>query len=144
MTNLPEFELKFLRTEKHLLLPNITAIITAQTLYDILFQYCITPEKEEKLKYFIDKLEAHIKSKSSTPFSMPYRDLEFLEEGLQELRLLNWMEADIALFQIKGYNADNLSEEESENITEFLNQFMTCKKASLDTIYVYPAYLTRF
>ncbi|SHG87175.1 hypothetical protein SAMN02745221_01156 [Thermosyntropha lipolytica DSM 11003] len=144
MSHLPAFVLEFLRTEKHLLLPNITAIITAQTLYDILFQYCITPEKEEKLKYFIDKLETHIKSKSHTPFSMPYQDLEFLEEGLQELRLLNWMEADIALFQIKSYNANNLSSEEIENIIYFLNQFITCKRAAHDTIYVYPDYLTRF
>lgn len=145
MTNIPEFDLKFLRFEKHLLLPNVTAIITAQTLYDILFQYCITVEKEEKLKYFIDKLEKHIKSKSRTPFSMPYRELSFLEEGMQELKLLNWMEADIALFEIKGYNSDKVSPEEMEIIMQFLNQFLSCKQfEDTNIIYVYPSWLTKF
>ncbi|MBO8159093.1 hypothetical protein [Thermosyntropha sp.] len=145
MTNLSEFELKFLRLEKHLLLPNVTAIITTQHLYDILFQYCITVEKEQKLQHFINMMEKHIKSKSKAPFSMPYSELAFLEEGLEELKLLNWMEADIALFEIKVYNLEKSSSEYIENIVEVLNNYLICKQIDdSNLIYVYPNWITKY
>ena len=83
------------------MLPNTTSIILVQNLYEVLFQYVIDPEKEAQLKYFINKLESHIKSKPRAPFSMPLDELDFLGEGMQELRLLNWLESPVAVFVIE-------------------------------------------
>jgi hypothetical protein len=94
------FRLDFIREEQHLMLPTITSIMLTQNLYDVLFQYVITEEREERLKKFIGMLESHIKRKDRAPFSMPVAELEFLDEGLEELRLLNWMEIPVAIFQV--------------------------------------------
>ncbi len=137
------FTLEFLTSETHLLLPNVTSIILAQNLYDVLFQYVISPEKEEQLKTFIDLLETHIKSKSRAPFSLPLSELAFLDEGLQELRLLNWMEVPVALFRLSL--PEDASEDDHENIREFLKQLFTFKnKADSNDIYIYPQGLTAY
>ena len=123
-----EFKLNFLRMEQHILLPNTTSIILAQNLYEILFQYVIDPEKEAQLKYFIEKLESHIKSKPRAPFSMPLEELDFLGEGLQELRLLNWMESRVAVVEIELLGTVNNQEEEMEAIYELLSDLFTFNK----------------
>lgn len=137
------FNLEYISEEKHLLLPNVTSIILTQNLYDVLFQYVISAEKEEQLKSFINLLETHIKSKSRAPFSIPVDDLAFLDEGLQELRLLNWMEVPVSVFRI-SLPAD-ASEEDYENTYEFLKGiFVFNKKTDSNDIYVYPMGLTAY
>lgn len=143
MPSSKQFKLNFLRMEQHILLPNTTSIILAQNLYQVLFQYVIDPEKEAQLKYFIGKLESHIKSKPRAPFSMSLDELDFLGEGLQELRLLNWLESPVAVFEIELVNKANNSEEELEGIYELLTDLFTFnKKADSNIIYVYSNRLT--
>lgn len=142
MNNLKSFQLKFVREERHFLLPTVKTIIIAQNLYDILFQYVINPEREENLRLFLNKLETHIKSKSKAPFSIPYSELEFLEEGLQELRLLNWIELDVAVCELIVEDAD---EEDVENILEFLENYLMFNKVeNTNHIYIYPDELIRY
>ncbi len=132
------FDLDFIKSEEHYLLPRLTSIVLTQNLYDILFQYVITPEKEERLKAFISLLEEHIKSKSQAPFSIPASELEFIGEGLQELKLLNWIEVPVAEFSIRLKNGAD-SPEEMEEVLEFLGDILTFKrKGNSDSIYVYP------
>ncbi|MGI5912478.1 MAG: hypothetical protein ACOX6E_07870 [Syntrophomonadaceae bacterium] len=140
MQDIPLFQLKFLRTEEHLLLPLITSIKVVQHLYDVLFQYAITPEEENKLQFFIKLMENHIKSKTKAPFSIPLSMLEFMDEGLQELKLLNWMQLKASVFEIVG--AD--SEEEMEKILEFLETICTFNRSESNIIYVYPKGLTTY
>jgi hypothetical protein len=144
VTELNKFHLEFITREKHLMLPNITSIILVQNLYDILFQYVITKEKEEKLKKFIELLESHIKSKSRAPFSIPLTELEFLNEGLQELKLLNWIELPVYVFKIV-LDDQIISEEEMEKIFNLLQNIFTYnRKKDSNTIYVYPIGLTQY
>lgn len=141
------FQLNFIKQEQHLMLPRTSSIILTQNLYDILFQYVITPEKEAKLDNFIKILENHIKSKAEAPFSLPVTELEFLEEGLDELKLLNWAEIPVAVFQV---NLDACLDKESyedeiEKIINLLESLMTVRRYSgSDLVYVYPSSLVRF
>lgn len=141
MQKITPFSLRFIKLEKHLLLPTVTSIILTQNLYDILFQYLITPEQEEKLKYFINLLEEHIKSKSMAPFSIPLSELEFLGEGIAELRFLYWMEAFIAVFEIEIETQEDV---ESESVYNALDNMFTYKKLGNNRIYVYPLGLTKY
>ena len=141
MFDLKTFDLSFIRKEKHFILPTVKTIIIAQNLYDILFQYMITPEREESLRLFLSKLEKHIKSKPRAPFSIPYSELEFLEEGLQELKLLNWMELDVAICEIKVDGDDS----DLEAILEELANFVIFNQdENTNMLYIYPASLTRY
>ncbi len=125
------------------MLPNTTSIILVQNLYEVLFQYVIDPEKEAQLKYFINKLESHIKSKPRAPFSMPLDELDFLGEGMQELRLLNWLESPVAVFEIELPGTVNNLEEEMEGIYDLLLDLFTFnKQAGSNIIYVYSKRLT--
>ncbi len=137
---IPKFNLQFVNQEKHLLLPNISSIILAQNLYDILFQYAISEEKEQRLKNFISILEAHIKSKSRAPFSLPLSELEFLEEGLEELKLLNWLEVPVARFELQvDYDNGEDLEEQLSLLLNFLESILTFKRETDSShIYVYP------
>ena len=141
------FQLSFIKQEQHLMLPRTSSIILTQNLYDILFQYVITPEKEEKLNYFINLLETHIKSKANAPFSMPLNELEFLDEGLEELRLLNWAEIPVSVFQISldaCLNKDSY-DEEVEKIADLLESLMIIRRyKGSDLVYVYPSNLVRY
>ncbi|NLO20901.1 MAG: hypothetical protein GX119_02725 [Syntrophomonadaceae bacterium] len=129
--------------EQHIMLPNTTSIILVQNLYEVLFQYVIDPEKEAQLKYFINKLESHIKSKPRAPFSMPLDELDFLGEGMQELRLLNWLESPVAVFEIELPGTVNNLEEEMEGIYDLLLDLFTFnKQAGSNIIYVYSKRLT--
>ncbi|MEA1961955.1 MAG: hypothetical protein U9N81_11925 [Bacillota bacterium] len=137
------FQLEFIREEKHLMLPLVSSILVTQTLYDVLFQYVITQEKEQKLLAFIHQLETHIKSKSRAPFSKPIEDLVFLDDGLQELKLLNWMEIPVSIFRINpcGKNQDLSS---IEDFITMLEKLMNCSALQNDNIiYVYPSNLVR-
>lgn len=118
MSQLYPFTVNFVEQEKHLVLPTVTSIVLVQNLYDVLFQYVLTPEQEKNLESFIKRLEAHIKKKSRAPFSMPVPELEFLGDGLEELRLLNWMELPVLRFSIVLDDEKELSAEQEEEIME--------------------------
>lgn len=147
MQNPIVFQLNFIKQEQHLMLPLTSSILLTQNLYDILFQYVITPEKEAKLNYFINLLETHIKSKVNAPFSMPISELEFLDEGLEELRLLNWAELTVSVFQISldaCLNKDAY-DDEVEKVTNLLESLMTIRRyKGSDLVYVYPANMVRY
>ncbi|HOQ10068.1 MAG TPA: hypothetical protein PLG09_08095 [Syntrophomonadaceae bacterium] len=138
MQSIHPFTLTLIRQEKHLVLPTVTSIVLVQNLYDILFQYVIDAHKEEALKNFINQLEQHIKSKSKTPFSASLEELEFLNEGLEELRLLNWMEVPVTVFALEINDTDD--EEIRETVLEHLSQLMILKPVSgTNLLYVYPS-----
>lgn len=138
MQSINTFTLTMVRCEKHLVLPTVTSIVLVQNLYDILFQYVIDAQKEEMLKAFIDRLEQHIKSKPTTPFSAPLEDLEFLNDGLEELRLLNWMEVPVTVFALEMKDTDN--EDIREAVIEHLRQLMIVKPVpGTNLLYVYPS-----
>jgi len=140
------FELKFLREEQHLMLPTITSIRLTQSLYDALFQYILTADQEERLQKFIAMLEEHIKRKDQAPFSVPIADLQFLDDGLQELRLLNWFEIPVAVFEL-GLPVTITEEEREaqlEGISDLLDRltiFAQPKDSGL--IWVYPYTMVR-
>jgi ABC-type proline/glycine betaine transport system ATPase subunit len=70
-------------------------------------------------------------------------ELDFLGEGLQELRLLNWMESRVAVVEIELLGTVNNQEEEMEAIYELLSDLFTFnKKADSNIIYVYSKHLT--
>lgn len=121
MSQLYPFTVNYMGQEKHLVLPTVTSIVLVQNLYDALFQYVLTPEQEKNLESFIKRLEAHIKKKSRAPFSMPVPDLEFLGDGLEELRLLNWMELPVLKFSVV---LENDNESHVENEEEIMEQIM--------------------
>ncbi|PKM77049.1 MAG: hypothetical protein CVU90_09320 [Firmicutes bacterium HGW-Firmicutes-15] len=146
MSETKNFKLNFLRQEQHLMLPTLTSIVLTQNLYDVLFQYLVTEEKEAQLKKIIDMLEKHIKRKDQAPFSMPIASLEFLDEGLEELRMLNWMEIPVAVFQISL--DDNIEEDayedELEKILNWMENLMIFSRPEQnDLIWVYPFHLVR-
>ncbi|KUG04718.1 hypothetical protein ASZ90_017857 [hydrocarbon metagenome] len=143
MQETKKFQLNYLNQEQHIMLPNTTSILLVQNLYDVLFQYVIDPEKEAQLKYFIEKLETHIKSKPRAPFSMPVSELEFLGEGLQELRLLNWLESPVSVFEvILNKECDDIEEEKDKIFDLLADLFTFNKKPDSSMIYVYSNRLT--
>lgn len=140
MQPINQFTLNFIRREQHLVLPTVTSIVLVQNLYDVLFQYVIDAHKEEVLKAFIGRLEQHIKSKSPTPFSAPLEELEFLNDGLEELRLLNWMEVPVTVFALEIKDNDN--EEAREAVIDHLSQLMMVRPVpGTNLLYVYPTNL---
>ncbi len=145
MPTTSSFSLKFLREEQHLMLPTVTSIKLTQSLYDALFQYVLTQEQEELLKKFIGMMEDHIKSKDRSPFSVPIQDLEFLDEGLEELRLLNWLEIPVAVFElvIEEVSPDNI-EEQNQYIVDLLERLsIFSRPANTNLIWVYPYVMVR-
>jgi len=135
------FNLKYLRTEPHLVLPTVTSIKLTQNLYDVLFQYVISADTEILLKRFIDLMEGHIKSKARSPFSRPVSELEFLDEGLQELRLMNWMDMPVSVFELtlnENVDQDNF-ESEMDNVLSVLEGVMIFSRpAGTNLLWVYP------
>ncbi len=145
MQVIPHYQLAFIREEKHLMLPRVSSIIVTQTLYDILFQYAITQEKEQKLKSLINRLETHIKSKAEAPFSMPIEEFSFLEEGLKELKLLNWTELPVYVFEIQSPGEEEITQEGLEAYLSMLGNLMICSRLMENhQIYVYPSNLIRY
>ena len=141
------FYLTYLRREQHLMLPRVSSILLAQNLYDVLFQYAITPEKEEKLEYFIGLLEDHIKTQAQAPFSRSIQDLEFLDDGLRELKLLNWTEVTVSIFELH-LQEEMDAEQQEDAFTEVVNMlesYMICKREpDSNLLYVYPSNLIRY
>lgn len=139
------FDLKFMREEQHLMLPPLTPFRLTQSLYDALFQYILTKDQEARLQKFIDMLEEHIKRKDQTPFSVPIEDLEFLDEGLQELRLLNWSEIPVAVFELVLPESGDADREETiEPISNLLARLTIFKRpAGSSLIWVYPYTMVR-
>jgi len=128
------------------MLPTINSIIITQTLYDTLFQYLITPEKEELLKKFIKMMEDHIKSKDNAPFSQPVSALEFLDEGLEELRLLNWMEIPVTVWEISLDESlgEDVYQDELEKVLNLLEDLMIFSRPDKgNMLWVYPYSLVR-
>ena len=84
------------------MMPPLSKLVVTQALYDMLFQYVLTPEKEKNLLDFINRIEVHQKSNQyrSTPFSLPVEELQFLEEGIEELKLLCWQLVPVHIFEI--------------------------------------------
>jgi hypothetical protein len=73
---------------------------------------------------------------------MPISELEFLDEGLQELKLLNWMQLPASLFEIITGNNE---EEEIGKILQLLESIFTFnRKGNSNIIIVYPQGLTRY
>ncbi len=141
MHSVDQYTLTRIRCEMHLVLPTVTSIVLTQNLYDVLFQYVIDDHKEELLKKFIERLELHIKSKSNTPFSAPFEELEFLNEGLAELRLLNWMEVPVTVFSLEINNGD---EEVREAVIDELRNLMVVRPVpNSNLLYVFPANIPR-
>ncbi len=97
------FNMKFLGKEDHLMMPSLTKLVVTQTLYDILFQYVFTPEKEQKLLDFINRIRTHMSDNAyrNTPFSVPVNEMQFLEEGIEELKLLCWQVVPVYVFEIE-------------------------------------------
>jgi hypothetical protein len=145
MQAVKEFRLTLVKQDKHLRLPTVTSIIVVQNLYDILFQYLIDPDQESRLKQLIALMELHIKSKSRAPFSIPMEELEFLGEGLEELKLLNWAEVAVTVFRVEVPGEDEPAEEDLEPIFDLLEELLTFKRVGdSDLIYVYPSRLTMY
>lgn len=145
MQETKKFQLNYLQQEQHIMLPNTTSILLVQNLYEVLFQYVIDPEKEALLKYFIEKLETHIKSKPRAPFSMPVSELEFLGEGMQELKLLNWLESSVSVFEVELSEECTNTEEEMDKILDLLVDLFTYnRKPNSNIIYVYSNRLTLY
>ena len=95
------------KQDRHLRLPTVTSIIAVQNLYDILFQYIIDPEQESRLKQLIALMGLILKARAG-PFSIPMEDLDFLGEGLEELKLLNWAEVEVAVFRWRFWERKSL------------------------------------
>lgn len=143
MQELKSFHLVFIKSENHLVLPKLTSIVLVQNLYDVLFQYVIDAAKEEALQKFIAQLEAHIKSRSRTPFSAPVKELAFLDEGLEELRLLNWMEVPVMVFTLEIEGDDDPDARESI-IEELSARMLLQQRPNSDLLYLYPANITSY
>ena len=127
------FTLEYLRKETHLVLPRYSPYLITQNIYDLLFQYVLTPERENLLNNFVQKLEAYARKRTNTPFSIPLADLEFLGEGWQELKMLNWFEVPISVFAL---HTD--AEQQEEAIGELKNLMLMNYDEAKHLIYVYP------
>ncbi|MEQ8176074.1 MAG: hypothetical protein ABRQ26_13520 [Syntrophomonadaceae bacterium] len=149
MSQLYPFTVNYLGQEQHLVLPTVTSIVLVQNLYDVLFQYVLTPEQEKNLESFIKRLEAHIKKKSRAPFSIPVQELEFLGDGLEELQLLNWMELPILKFSVVLKDDQARSQEQEEEIMvqimESFQDYMIISRIENSRVFFsYPYRLTSY
>ncbi len=97
------FSMRYIGKEDHLMMPSLTKLVVTQSLYDMLFQYVLTPEKEQRLLDFINQIRTHMNDNAyrNSPFSVPVAEMEFLEEGLEELKLLCWQLAPVYVFEIE-------------------------------------------
>lgn len=139
MDPVKNFSLSYLRAENHLLMPTRSSILITQQLYDILFQYCITPAKEKQLLEFIRLMETHIKNKDQTPFSIPVSDLAGFEEGVEELRLLSWYDRPVHVFAMEMEGAE-AGTESWEAALDMLGTVMICRAGTENgEVYVFPS-----
>ena len=140
------FELKFLREERHLSLPNLTSLVLIKEIHDILYQYLVSAEKERLLNAFLDRLKAHVAREregyGNGPFSIRIDELQFLEnEGLQELKYMNWVEVPVYVMEIKPkYDPeDERYPEYEETLNYVLEELLIYNWApEPNIIYAYP------
>ena len=72
-------------------------------------------------------------------------DLDFLGEGLEELKLLNWAEVEVAVFRLEVLGRKSLADADLEAIFDLLEGLLTFKLVEdSDLIYVYPSRLSLF
>lgn len=85
------------------MMPSLAKLVVTQSLYDMLFQYVLTPDKEQKLLDFINRIKTHMSDNAyrNSPFSVPVAEMQFLEEGLEELKLLCWQVVPVYVFDIQ-------------------------------------------
>lgn len=97
------FNLKYIATEEHFMMPTLTTLVMTQQLYDILFQYLLTPEQEKQLMDFIGLIQKYLDNKAhqKAPFSVNKAELDFLEDGLEELRMLCWQTIPVYVFEVE-------------------------------------------
>ena len=97
------FNMRYLGKEDHLMMPSLTKLVVTQSLYDILFQYVLTPDKEQKLLDFINRIQTHMSDNAyrNTPFSVSVTEMQFLDEGLEELKMLCWQVVPVYVFEIE-------------------------------------------
>ncbi|MGE5380022.1 MAG: hypothetical protein ACM3NT_03030 [Methylocystaceae bacterium] len=139
------FKLEWGDSAEHWMLPELTALVSVQSLYDILFQYLITEEKEKLLTAFTRKVEYYLTYRrtglGNGPFSVPESELEFLEEGVEELRYLQWYKVPVYQVRVFNNNGDTPSPLEWENIETILGKTMVYNRVDAEDygrIYVYP------
>jgi len=142
------FILDWRESEEHWMLPELTALVSVQALYDILFQYLITEEKEKMLTAFTQKVEYYLTYRrtglGNGPFSVPADELAFLEEGVEELRYLQWHKVPVYQVKVLNNNGDTPSPEEWDAIELVLRTTLIFNRISSEDysrIYVYPAAL---
>jgi len=142
------FKLEWGGSEEHWMLPELTALVSVQSLYDILFQYLITEEKEKLLTAFTRKVEYYLTQRrtglGNAPFSVPVSELEFLEEGIEELRYLQWHKVPVYQVKVFNNNGDTPSPQEWDAIELVLGTTLIYNRVSADdygSIYVFPAAL---
>lgn len=142
MNQTASFRLKFLRQEEHLMMPRLSTIPVGQALYDILFQYLLTPEKEAKLMEILQRIEAYLKDNrsNSVPFSIPVEELAFLGEGVEELKLLLWQPIRVYVFEVEdGDGKEGSLKEETKSMVEtVLNELVSFCWRDNRCIVVYP------
>ncbi|MGE5454333.1 MAG: hypothetical protein ACM3O9_03960 [Methylocystaceae bacterium] len=142
------FKMEWGGSEEHWMLPELTALVSVQSIYEVLFQYLITEEKEKLLTAFARKVEYYLEhqrtDRGNGPFSMPVAELEFLEEGIEELRYLQWYKVPVYLAKVFNNNGDTPSPQEWDDIEMVLGTTMIYNRRSTDdysNIYLYPAAL---
>lgn len=142
------FLLEWGDSEEHWMLPELTALVSVQGLYDILFQYLITEEKEKLLTAFTQKVEYYLTYRrtglGNGPFSVPVDELAFLEEGVEELRYLQWHKVPVYQVKVLNNNGGTPSPQEWDNIEQVLGTTLIYNRISSDdysSIYVYPVSL---
>lgn len=142
MNDIP-FRLVYVGKEEHLMMPHLTALTTVQNLYDILFQYVVTPEKEEKLVKFINMIHEHLNDgfRGNIPFSVPVEELEFLGEGLAELKLLCWQKIPVYVFAVEMDQEEDPDRRDSslEAVENVLADLFVYKWRGESQIIVYPS-----
>ena len=64
------FSMRYIGKEDHLMMPSLTKLVVTQSLYDMLFQYVLTPEKEQRLLDFINQIRTHMNDNAyrNSPF----------------------------------------------------------------------------
>ncbi|MGE5397469.1 MAG: hypothetical protein ACM3MK_08055 [Chitinophagales bacterium] len=133
------FSLKYVGQEDHLMMPALTTLTVTQSLYEMLFQYVLTPEREQKLIEFIDRIRVYLSSQGheKAPFSIKVDELSFLEEGLEELRLLCWQSIPVYIFEIQWNEAEP---ENNEAVESVLKDLLVFNWKGDSQILVYPSF----
>lgn len=137
-------ELKMVREEKHLALPNLTSMVLVKEIHDVLYQYLVSEEKERLLNLFLDRLKQHLARNKygNGPFSVRVEELQFLEEeGLEELKYMNWLEIPVYVLEVKVKVSpdDEEYDEYMETVNHVLDELLVYNWVpGTNLIYTYP------